>query len=414
MDTSLFRPTALAKLMSPERLDTLMKVTSTRGWIALGAMGVLVVAGSAWGFIGRVPDTVVGQGVILRESGLYSVQSTGGGPLVTLEAPLGTEVKAGQVIATISQPQTELSIRRAQSQLEAAQQNRTDIGSRLNRSTQLQLGNLDSQRRQLEQSSLEVQARIDYLDERVIAEREAVTLGLITNSVLQATVAQRAAARDQLVGSQVQLEQLDSREVTLETDVVRQVFTLDAEIRRLESELTLLQRQFEDFGTVKSTYNGIVVEHLVTVGDAINVGQTILNIEPQDQPIRAFVFVVEGKRVVEGMTARLLPEGISSEEFGYILGRVRSVSQTPLSPAGMNRVVRNQSLVNLFQGGGGAHLVIVEVDLDPTTPSGLSWSTRRGPDLRFGSGTVLRGTVVVREQPPAALVIPKLREWLGV
>ena len=39
-EKQLFRKKALAKLASPEQLDTLMQVTEPRGWLALGGIGV--------------------------------------------------------------------------------------------------------------------------------------------------------------------------------------------------------------------------------------------------------------------------------------------------------------------------------------------------------------------------------------
>ncbi|NIM48267.1 MAG: NHLP bacteriocin system secretion protein [Gemmatimonadales bacterium] len=414
MDTSMFRPAALQRLLNPERLDTLMQVTSTKGWIGLGGLGAVLIAAIVWGFLGRLPDTVSGRGVILREGGLYGIQALGQGPLIEMTAPLGSRVDSGQVVARIAQPQLDLSIRRVRTQLEAARANRADIVSRLDRSTRLELATLDQQRRQLEQSRAESEARISYLDERVRAEEEALELGLITGDVYQATVAQRAAARDQLISAQVQLEQLAGREVVLETENVQRVFNLDAEIRRLEGQLALEQQRLKDESEIRSPYVGVVVEHLVDAGEAVNPGQMILNIELLDRPFKVFLFAAEGKRILSGMRVQLLPDGIRSEEFGFIIGTVRSVSQTPLSPTGMNRVLRNDALVSLFRGSGGAHLVEVEVELDPTTASGFRWTTRDGPDLRFGSGTVLYGTVTVRQQAPITLVIPKLREWLGV
>lgn len=410
----MFRPAALQKLMNPERLDTLMQVTSTRGWLGLGAVGAVLVAALVWGFLGRVPDTVDGQGVILREGGLYGIQATGRGPLIELLAPLGSEVLEDQVVARISQPQLELNIRRTQTQLDAALQNRSDIVSSLDQSTQIELNTIDQQKRQYEQTIQELNARISYLNERVTSEEEALRLGLITRDVLQGTVAQRVAANDQLVSTQVQLEGLAGREASLRTSNVQQIFQLDAEIRQHRGQLALLEQQLQDESEVRSPYDGRVVEHLVDPGETVQPGQTILNIEFLDRPFKVFLFAEEGKRIVAGMPVKLLPSGITAEEFGYFLGTVRSVSPTPLSPAGMTRILRNDALVSLFRGAGGAHLVEVEVQLDPSTPSGFAWTTRNGPDLQFGSGTVLFGMVTVRQQAPITLVIPKLRDWLGV
>lgn len=412
--SAIFRQDALERLRNPERLDTLMEVTSMKGWIGLAAMGTVIAAALAWSIIGRLPDTVTGEGVMLREGGLYAIQSMGNGAVREVLAPLGAEVKQGDVVARIAQPDLELTIRGVQTQLEAARANREDMGNRLDRSTRLEVSSLGQQRRQFEQSIRELQARIQYLDGRVEAERVALERGLITGDVYQGTVAQRVQAQDQLVSTQVQLEQLAGREVTLQTEAVSQVFSLDAQIRDLEAQLALYQQQLEDQGAVRSPYDGIVVEQLVTPGEAVAAGQTILNIEFLDVPLQVLLFTGEGKRVAEGMRVQLLPTGVRAEEHGYIEGLVEDVSQNPLSPVAMNRYLRNDALVQRFSGTGAAYLVDVEAQLDPTTPSGFKWTTREGPDMRLGSGAILSGKVTVGDQAPITLVIPTIRKWLGI
>jgi HlyD family secretion protein len=41
----LLRKASLERLSSPEQLDMIMRVTSPLGWVALVAIGVLIVAG---------------------------------------------------------------------------------------------------------------------------------------------------------------------------------------------------------------------------------------------------------------------------------------------------------------------------------------------------------------------------------
>jgi HlyD family secretion protein len=410
----IFRADALERLRNPERLDTLMEVTTVKAWIGLAAIATVIAAGVAWSIVGRLPDTVLGRGVLVRQGGLYAVQSLGGGAVLELRAPLGSAVKQGDIIARVAQPDLDLSIRRLESQLDATRRNRDDINGRLDRSAQIEVASLDRQRRQLDQTVEDVQARITYLDERVNQEGRARDLGLVTGDVYQQTLARRAEARDQLVAAQVQRDQLAGRKLDLQTDAVRQLFALDAQIRDLQGQLALARRQLQDHGAVRSPYDGVVVEQLVSQGETVVPGQTIVNVEFASAPLEVLLFTSEGKRVTPGMRVQLLPNGIQAEEDGYILGRVRSVSPAPLSPTAMNRYLRNEALVARLTEAGPLYLVDTEPMLDSTTPSGLRWTTRRGPDLRLGSGALLSGKVTVGAQAPIALVIPSLRKWLGV
>jgi hypothetical protein len=100
---SIFRQTALERLSSPEQLDQLMQVTTPRGWLALAAMGVLLLTGMILSFFWTIPTTVRGQCVLTRSTGVKQIVSTASGR-VELQVDAGDEVKAGQVIARIVPP----------------------------------------------------------------------------------------------------------------------------------------------------------------------------------------------------------------------------------------------------------------------------------------------------------------------
>jgi HlyD family secretion protein len=114
------------------------------------------------------------------------------------------------------------------------------------------------------------------------------------------------------------------------------------------------------------------------------------------------------------MTAQMSPEGITWEEYGYMLGTVEKVAQGPANPDAMTRLLRNQTLIQQFTAAGGVYEVRVKPLTDPSTPSGFKWTSESGPPLKFDSGTLLRVQVPVVEKRPITLVIPTLRGWLGI
>jgi HlyD family secretion protein len=64
--------------------------------------------------------------------------------------------------------------------------------------------------------------------------------------------------------------------------------------------------------------------------------------------------------------------------------------------------------------GGPLIQVDVALEHDPATPTGYRWSSSRGPNLEISSGTLTSGGVIVKKDRPISLVIPTLREKLGV
>ena len=53
------------------------------------------------------------------------------------------------------------------------------------------------------------------------------------------------------------------------------------------------------------------------------------------------------------------------------------------------------------------------LERNPAAPSGFRWSSSTGPSVKISSGTLATGDVVVREEAPINLLIPKVREKLG-
>ncbi len=67
--SKIFRKVALERLASPEQLDTLLKVTSARSWIALAALSIILVAGVVWSVVAKVPVTVQTAALITETDG---------------------------------------------------------------------------------------------------------------------------------------------------------------------------------------------------------------------------------------------------------------------------------------------------------------------------------------------------------
>lgn len=63
--SSIFRKEALERLSSPEQLDQLMQIVTPRSWLPLAALGSLMGLGLVWSFVGKIPVTTTGRGVIV-------------------------------------------------------------------------------------------------------------------------------------------------------------------------------------------------------------------------------------------------------------------------------------------------------------------------------------------------------------
>ncbi len=99
--SSVFRKAALDRLSSPERLDELAQVTTSRGWIALLALAGFLCIILVWMIVGKIPVTVGGDGILIKPSGMMRLVAFHEGIIGDILVPPGEPVKAGATIAYV-------------------------------------------------------------------------------------------------------------------------------------------------------------------------------------------------------------------------------------------------------------------------------------------------------------------------
>ncbi len=166
---------------------------------------------------------------------------------------------------------------------------------------------------------------------------------------------------------------------------------------------------------VASQHEGRVVEIMADQGDYVHQGMRLLNLEPLDGRLEALIYVPlnDGKRIRSAMEVELALSTVRPEEFGYLLGRVKSMSAFPVTEQSMIRVLGIPELAQQFSQNGQPYEIAVELLMDPENPSGYVWSSR-GPEIRVESGTSCTARIVVERQRPVSLVIPILKRSLGI
>ena len=413
MQERIFRTSALARHASPEGLDALLDITTVPGWIALIALTAVVVAAVVWGVLGRVPQVIEGQGIMVSDSGVYQVQAPAAGRIDSLLADRGDTVHRRQRIAVLAQPELRRSIAQLEVSLRELRTNRDSTAALLERNRRMELASIRQEQQQADSAITAADKRLAYLDARIANERQAVDSGLLTPDQLQNTVAQRAETQLQKLSMIARKQQLGANAVQGENTSRQSLFTLNQQILQTEQELARDSARLAEFSNVTSSYEGVVVERLVDVGQAVTTGAPLITVVPNGVPQVLMFIPLEGKRIHAGMRVQMVPGGVRPEETGYFLGKVRDVSPAPLSGSGLDLYLKNEVLVQQFTSQGGAYLVKVDVERDTTNPSGYKWTSRRGWEhLSFGSGTLVTGKIVVERTRPVELIMPAIRRWL--
>lgn len=107
-EKSIFSKEALAKLRSPDKLDSLFPVISPVSWAGLLTVCFLLFAVLMWSIFGSLVEKVEGTGVILQQDGVTKVFSFANGKVGTVLVKPGDAVRKGQILATVFNPDTEI------------------------------------------------------------------------------------------------------------------------------------------------------------------------------------------------------------------------------------------------------------------------------------------------------------------
>ena len=375
----LLRKAALEKMSSPEKLDMSVRVVQPRGWVALAAFGVLIVAAVAYSVFGEVPVRVDATGILLRGDQVRTVQATSDGVVERLEVEEGEVVLAGQVVARLAQPVLESEIRASEERIGDLERQARTHGSQLRglrRSLQQQLDDLALRRRRVE---------------------ELVEKQIKTGNDLAAIDAQISGVRAQMFQAEMGESQGENQ--------------LAEERRRMAQ---LLDRR-ESGGVVRSPYSGRVAAVLKPEGQIIREGERLLNLEEPDAPLHVLLFVpfAEGKRVKVGMPVRISPSTVKPEEYGFILGTIEQLSSQPVTPEEVRATLNNDQLAQRFAEDTPFRVRAVP-ELDPKSPSGFAWTSSSGPPHPVGGNTPCAAQIVIEDRSPISYVIPALRKTLGV
>ena len=379
----LVREAEIERLSSPEELDTAMRITTPFAWLMLGTLGAGILTAVVWLVVGRLPVKVDGFGMLMQGADIRTVKSKVTGRVQEILVEKGAVVAVDDVVARLRLTELEAEITKTRGRigdLEKTLAKRT-------RDMQRMRANFDSilasQRARLRRLT-ELERSGDVSSAKVLAAEEEI-----------------ASTKAQILETEMQ-----------ENSAAQQL----ADERR---KLTQLKTNLRDNSVILSTAAGQVAAIMVSENDLVAPGDRILNLEGgDDQPFQVILFVklVEGKKVQPGFEVQISPTTHRREEFGVIRGDVVEVSSSPVTHEEVKRTFNNDRLAERF-----TEEVPYRIDIAPRLlpDTGLDkprfdWTSAKGLEVQLDSNTPCSAQVIVEQRRPITLIIPKVREVLGL
>ncbi|MBI4815654.1 MAG: NHLP bacteriocin system secretion protein [Deltaproteobacteria bacterium] len=416
----IFRKESLEKLSSPEQLDQLMTIASSKAWLVLVSMGALLTVAVGWGLFGSVETKVQGSGIIIKSEGVLDVVAVGSGQLTGLFVDVGAEVQKGQIVGRIAQPDLGQRIEKSKDRLGELVRHQESTAALESEDTTLRAASIGQARGTLTAQIRADESQLKYLETKLASQMKLEAQGIVTSAVVQQTRQEMEGVRRSIQGAREQLTRLSVTTIETKGQKEREEFGEQAQIRELEREISLLEEQLDQTSRIVSSHSGRVLEIRARVGDIVGPGRPVLSLEPagtEGTGLEALMYVplAQGKVITPGMRAQISPDSVRREEHGVLVAIVTRVADFPSTQDGMQRVLGNPLLVQNFLQNVGQAPIEVHAELvpDARTTTGYRWTSKKGPPIQLGPGTPCKTTITTKSKRPLELVIPAVKRWLG-
>lgn len=154
---------------------------------------------------------------------------------------------------------------------------------------------------------------------------------------------------------------------------------------------------------IVSPVDAIVTEVVALPGRITEPGDPMMYLQPVDAAlkVKAFILATDASAIGIGAPAAVSPANAPrAAQYGVIRGSVTAMSPTPVSAERIRFIVGgNASLVDYFLKSGPVIEVTVDLQQDPSTPSGYRWSIGQGPDVEINAGSLSQVNVLLRDSP---------------
>jgi len=416
MAAGFFRKAALEKLSTPEKLDQLIKVTNPRAWIILLTVLLALGTGIGWSFFGKVKTKLNVVGVLLGGE-IHEVVSTSQGQLIDLKVSVGDTIKEGDIIAIIEQAQLFQQIEETKASLIERKHDLQQILSYGTKGSSLQENLVQQQRKSIELKIQTDKKNLNYLNNKLLTEKDLLQKGLVTKNQVANTEQQIENAKNSIENLKAQLVQSSSQSLNIGFDLKQKINIQRQRIAETERKLEHSEERYEIQTNIRSQYSGQVVEILTDAGIMVRQGSPLFKMKSlnttNNSQLRGVVYIKskDGKKIKEGMEALIVPSTVQPQEYGYMKGKVTHVSDFPITQKGMMTSVKNDQLVQGLLKMGALFEVYIEFEKDPDSFSGFIWTSSGGPEILINEGTSCMGKITVKSEPPITTIIPALKKF---
>ncbi len=417
MNKSVFRKVSLERLSSPDQIDQLLFITNPYAWISLIGISLILVFIVLWSVFGEITVKIEGKGMLIKSGGVLNIQHISDGVIQEIMIKPGDYIVKGQIIAKIKQIDIVNQYNEAEMKLRELNEKRDILINYNERNVELQEKYYEQEEKKIleniQQNREKLKFKEEYLRKLNILEKE----GGVTKQQVFDSKQEYNAILQAILDGETRLKQLIIKKNENEKSQGSEEIALINSINEVKRKISKLQEELKSASNVVSPYSGTIIEVMVNEGGILLQGNSIASIEPvnkykRSDDIKAIIFIpiAEGNNIKVGMEVFISPSVVKKEEYGYIMGKVNSVSSYPATFQGMMKILGNETMVKNLSEDGPVTALKVDLINSGRNPSGYKWSSKKGPNVKITGGAICSGYVTVEKKRPISLVLPALKK----
>lgn len=419
--SKIARADAVEQIGSSEQLDQRLVVIGSASWILLLVAVLLISVGITWSFLGELPNQVDGEGVIVpRGTEPIEINSPSGvGGVVEITVQPNTEVKVGDTLITLANHALEIRVANATSLLAMFESQNERMTKAEQKILDRQKAALDIQLSTSKQTTDQTKKLSNLYESELQDIKELVANKLMPTSDLVQTQQQYFAVLQQITQQETILAKANEQYFSLVTSTERERLARASQLAQAREALQAAQINLEVSTLIRAPVAGTVLDHAVDMGSTVTVGTTITSIRPHagDSGVltaRVYVPYGNGRRIRVGMPAWLTLPFVQPSRYGYIAGEVVSISDFISGRTASVHLGSRELAEKMATELGPMLEVMVKVERDDSTPTGLRWTSGRGYEHPVQFPALCGVKIIVSKDRPIDLILPWLKDLVGL
>lgn len=407
-----FDKDAVDKAADNLQLSQLFVVVSRSSWMALVAVGTILITALIWSILGSIPKTVIGRAILVGDQDTVLVSAISSGVIRNYAVEIGDRVHEGQLIATLENE----PLRREFMESQAATEHLESINASL---TKLERDRLDAaskawsrQLSSIASQKKEFESLLAQQSSLLKTQKKLVEQGLIAQVTWLEQQEELARLESEIISLDKESEQISIDSAELDLTISQQRDTRAFQILTFREKTEHLKALYAQQAQILAPVDGLIEQVRTRTGDVVQQGMPVAQIKKNtasfSAPMHCIVYVTlpKSKRIEIGQDVNVELTMALANRYGYMKGVVQEVAMLPSSEQDLMLDLANKSMTKYLLDQGPVLRVTVKLNKDADTASGFKWTTRYGYPSELTPGTTCVAHITVQSVTPISLLVP--------